>query len=509
MDTDLKPLGYSELARRYELDVLTSWCQCWLAPRGERKTQTVGYQTTSIYPPGYDPGDALGDHLTFALKYEGVNLEILSALFARVDEEELATFIKTRPTGKYARLVWFFYEWLTGKELPLDDLKQGNYIPALDPAKYYVVAGSLAERHKRQRVVCNLAGTVNYCPLVRKTQRLSDFLAMELDQRAREVVAQYPEELLYRATQYLFAKETKSSFEIEREHPDKRRTARFVELLRRAEHSEISKPELVRLQKETVEERFALEDYRDSQNYVGHSVSPTREIVHYVAPKPEDMGAMMEGWATCSHRMIESDVPSVVTAAVVGYGFVFLHPFDDGNGRLHRYLIHHVLSKKGFTPSGLIFPVSATMLRRISRYDETLEHFSRDLMQHVEYSLDENGEMTVSNETERYYRYLDMTYQAEALFSFAQETIEDELAAELEYLALFDKARSRMRQVVDMPDRKLDLFIRIGFQDCGRISKSKRSQFSMLTDDEINELSGIVQDLVEMQAKRIAEHGVA
>ena len=507
MNTDLKALGYSALAERHDLEALTPWCECWLAPRGERKTDTVGHHTTLIYPPRYDPGDALGDHLTFALKYEGVNLEILSALFATVDGEELTAFIKTRPTGKYARLVWFFYEWLTGKKLPLDDLKQGNYIPALDPAKYYAVAGPLAQRHKRQRVVCNLAGTGDYCPLVRKTQRLNDFLAMELDQRAREVIAQYSEELLYRATQYLFAKETKSSFEIEREHPDKRRTARFVELLRRAEHSEMSKSELIRLQKETVEERFALDDYRDSQNYVGQSVSPTREIVHYAAPQPEDIGAMMEGWVLCSHNMIESDVPAVVAAAVVGYGFVFLHPFDDGNGRLHRYLIHHVLAKKGFTPSGLIFPVSATMLKRMPRYDETLEHFSRDLMQHVEYSLNENGEMTVSNETGRFYRYLDMTYQAEALFEFTQDTIEEELIAELEYLDVFDKARNRMRQIVDMPDRKLDLFIRIGLQNRGRISKSKRGQFSMLTDSEVNELSKIVQDVIKARAGKVSATG--
>jgi Fic family protein len=36
--------------------------------------------------------------------------------------------------------------------------------------------------------------------------------------------------------------------------------------------------------------------------------------------------------------------------------FVYIHPFDDGNGRLHRYLIHHVLSRTRFTPAGLVLP---------------------------------------------------------------------------------------------------------------------------------------------------------
>ncbi|MBT4512501.1 MAG: Fic family protein [Chloroflexi bacterium] len=496
MNEDLKALGYSELIKRYSLDVLSPWCESWLASRGERKTHVEQNLTTSIYPPRYDPGDELGDQLTFALKYEGVNLEVLSALFGVIDSEDLVQFIKTRPTGRYTRLTWFFYEWLTGQELPLDNLKTGNYISALDSEKYYVVEEPLAEKVRRQRVLCNLPGTADYCPLVRKTERLHMFDSMKLDERARSMLSEYSEELLYRATQYLFAKETKSSFEIEREHPDKRRTARFVELLRRAEGASVTEAEVVRLQKEIVDERFALDTYRNFQNYVGQSVAPSREIIHYASPKPENIGAMMAGWIQCSNNMIASDIPSVVSAATVGYGFVFLHPFDDGNGRLHRYLIHHVLAKKHFAPSGLIFPVSATMLKNMTRYDKTLECFSRQIMQHVEYSVDDKGEMAVLNDTARFYRYQDMTQQAEGLFEFVRDTIETEFLDELEYLDAFDQSKTRMREIVDMPDRKLDLFIRLSLQNRGRLSKSKRPLFDKLTDDEIDKMTSVVMDVI-------------
>ena len=60
-------------------------------------------------------------------------------------------------------------------------------------------------------------------------------------------------------------------------------------------------------------------------------------------------------------RMIDSAVNPVIIAAT-SFGFVYIHPFEDGNGRLHRFLIHYVLAGTSFTPSGIIFPVSAIML---------------------------------------------------------------------------------------------------------------------------------------------------
>ena len=46
----------------------------------------------------------------------------------------------------------------------------------------------------------------------------------------------------------------------------------------------------------------------------------------------------------------------VIAAAILAFGFVYVHPFDDGNGRIHRYLIHHVLARREFSPAGVVFP---------------------------------------------------------------------------------------------------------------------------------------------------------
>jgi hypothetical protein len=192
--------------------------------------------------------------------------------------------------------------------------------------------------------------------------------------------------------------------------------------------------------------------------------------------------------------MDEGAVSAVVHAAAVAYGFVFLHPFQDGNGRIHRFLIHNVLARRGFTPKGIMFPVSASMLKNLADYDDSLEAFSRPLMALAEYSLDKEGRMTVQNDTALWYSYVDMTPQAEALFRFIQQTIDTELVEELVFLANYDETKRAIQEIVDMPDRQIDLFIRYCRQNNGRLSARKRaSHFDSLSEDEIARMEQAIQ----------------
>jgi Fic family protein len=205
------------------------------------------------------------------------------------------------------------------------------------------------------------------------------------------------------------------------------------------------------------------------------------------------MEGMMASHARMSRR--GAAVHPVVHAAVVGYGFVFMHPFEDGNGRIHRFLIHNVLARRGFAPPGIIFPVSAAMLKRLDAYNASLEAFSRPLMANVEYTLDEQGRMTVHNTTADFYRYIDLTPQVEALFDFIRETIDVELVEELRFLTNYDRTKHAIQMVVDMPDRLIDLFIRCCLQNHGKLSERKRPEFfSMLRDDEVAAMEKSVQE---------------
>lgn len=488
-----RPAGYEALIAKYGLEVIPNWHRSFIATGGTHRIKTVSGITEEIYPSKYRPRDGLGDHLAFALKYDGINLSILASLFRVIPQDEFLAYVKSRPTGKYARRLWFLYEFLTASVLPLEDVKQGNYVDLLDSDQYYTTTP--ARQIRRQRVNDNLLGDAGFCPIIRRTEALRGFQEADLTERCRRVVSAYSPDLMKRALSYLYTKETKSSFEIEHIRPSSTRTERFIAMLQLAERQDFcEKTRLINLQNRIVDPRFKDSDYRTVQNYVGESVAWRRERVYFACPKPEDVAPLMGGLIAAHERMDKGGVPPVIHAAAIAYGFVFLHPFEDGNGRIHRFLIHNILARRGFTPEGIMFPVSASMLKNPAEYDASLEAFSRPLMPLVEYALDEDGRMTVHNDTARWYAHIDMTPQAEALYKFIEHTIDTELVEELSFLAKYDETKKAIQDVIDMPDRQIDLFIRFCIQNNGRLSARKRaSQFRFLSDEEVVRMELAIQ----------------
>jgi hypothetical protein len=249
------------------------------------------------------------------------------------------------------------------------------------------------------------------------------------------------------------------------------------------------------LQNCIVDPRFKDSDYRVSQNYVGQAVAYQKEIVHFICPKPDDLPSLMEGLIDSHTRMQTGNVSPVIHAATIAYGFVFMHPFEDGNGRIHRFLVHNILSLQKMVPRGLMFPVSAAMLKNPADYDASLEAFSRPLLKLIDYRLDEMGRMTVESDTACWYKYMDMTPQSEALYEFVNKTIEEELVDELSFLANYDNTKKAIQDNIDMPDRLIDLFIQLCLQNNGRLSARKRSaHFNFLTDEELIAMEHAVKD---------------
>src|SRR5207237_7384944 len=142
-----------------------------------------------------------------------------------------------------------------------------------------------------------------YCPLIRRTEALNEATLEELRKAVSSIVAQVDPVILARAVQYLYTKETRSSFAIERETPSKDRTERFVAALTHASEFDASaKEQFVRLQNLIVDPRYAQHDWRTIQNFVGQMASDWSERVHFVCPKPEDVPSLMDGWMRMVQR---------------------------------------------------------------------------------------------------------------------------------------------------------------------------------------------------------------
>lgn len=206
--------GYAHLLRKYSVKAPALLHISLITDVSARRAVTLGRVIEETFPERYAPGDADFDHLVFALKYDGVELAILGRLFRSLDRGELEGRIAAKPTSKYTRRIFFLFELLTGERLALADLQRSRYCEVLESDEYFVSAGRPVPRY---RVNDNLLGDAGFCPVVRRTPLLTAASGKDLGQRAREIISAVDPSLLTRALSYLYTKETKSSFAIERE----------------------------------------------------------------------------------------------------------------------------------------------------------------------------------------------------------------------------------------------------------------------------------------------------
>jgi hypothetical protein len=78
--------------------------------------------------------------------------------------------LAAKPESSYARRAGFLYEWLTGERLVVEVPAKTRFVPALDETLQFGLGGGA--RDTRFRVIDNLPGSRDFCPLVRKTPYL-------------------------------------------------------------------------------------------------------------------------------------------------------------------------------------------------------------------------------------------------------------------------------------------------------------------------------------------------
>ncbi|MEF8943447.1 MAG: Fic family protein [Desulfohalobiaceae bacterium] len=482
--------GYSALIDAYELNVVLPRI---LLATGERhrKIRARGWL---ILTPRHAPQPSLPGHLGFALKHEGLDLAVLKRLFQATGPRPIEDLVRAQPTGTYARRIWFLYEWLLGQNLDLPDARAGRYVPVVDPDMQLAGQGRTSPRHK---VRDNLPGTPDFCPMVHRTSILLELMGLDLQDRARDVIQEVPQDVLARSAAFLLLQDSKASYAIEGEGSSRDRIQRWARALGQAGSRPLDLEELIRLQEVVIGDfRFVRQGLRTEGGFVGeHDRHTGQPIPEHLSARPQDLPELIQGLLTFENGP-GRELDPIVAAAALAFGFIYIHPFEDGNGRIHRYLIHHVLAERGFNPPAVVFPVSAVLLQRIEEYREVLRDYSARLLPAIQWEPTERGNVRILNDTADFYRYFDATPHAEFLYDCVRQTIERELPEETTFLRLYDEFRSRVESMLDMPEPTLNLLFRFLRQNQGCLSRRARTrEFKDLTEDEARRIEAIYAEL--------------
>lgn len=465
------------------------------------KHQRYNTDQWQVFTIRHKPDHDLTSHLTFALKYEGIDLYILKKLFQHTGSGSVLQMVNKEPTSQYSRRVWFLYEWLMDEVLDIPDLKTGTYVQIVNPKLQYTCASINSTRH---RIKNNLPGTPAFCPMINKTDKIENFIAKDLSGLIEKGLDGRDKDLIRRTAAFLLLKDSKASFAIEGEYPPNLRARNWGKAIGQSGKQELSIEELERLQDIVIgTKKLKNMGLRTQEGFIGeHDRETFSPLPDHISAKSKDLQFLIKGLLDANKLLQESGYDPVLAAATIAFGFVFIHPFSDANGRIHRYIIHHILTRMGYTKRGMIFPVSAAILNRIDEYQSILESYAAQRVELVEWEPTSDYNIKILNNTIDLYRYYDLSKQAAFLYECIEETIKKIIPEELDYLEKYDQITKYINNHLSLPNTKVDLLIKLLHQNKGRLSKDKRQkEFDHLSDEDVLSIENNFQSVFEIGHK--------
>jgi Fic/DOC family len=384
------------------------------------------------------------------------------------------------------------YEWFTETKLALPDLPPTGTIDMLDPESYYALAvGTPSTRH---RLRDNLPGTRDFCAIARRAAPMER--AADLSATAKKVVGDTDPNTVRRAAAFLLLSDSKCSFEIEGESPARARLERWGKAIGKAGSQPLSLDLLAGLQKEIIAEDSAITlGLRTAAVWVGDRDRERNPKPDFIGARHEDIESLM-ACLMAYDRMLTADrgFNPFVHAAGLAFGFAYVHPFEDGNGRLHRYLINHALAENKFSPKGVVLPTSAEILNNVGEYSDFLRSRSGPLLAFIEWKATEHRNVEVTNDTADLYRYPDVSDESAFLAKCVAATVEHTLPNEIAFLESYDAAIIGVTAIIDMSNNQMGLLVLQTVDNDGKIPKKRSNEYKALTDEKAQRIEAVIQD---------------
>jgi hypothetical protein len=427
------------------------------------------------------------EHILFALKHEGVNLQILAEAMTHVQPAALVEELRGTPSGGYIHLACYLWETLT--QNTLEDIPEiaGPSIELFDPRDY--ITGP-AQRNARWRVVFNGLGSPRYCATVERTAAIQSAIDGNLLGRAKAFLEGLGKGVLDRTLAWAYLHETRDSFAIEQETPSEDKARAFMALLRQAHDKRpLTEDYLVALQTATVtNSHVQAAGFRAEQNWLG-GAGRGATAVTYIPPPPALVPVLMDELMHFANASA-GKVDAIVAAAVISFGFVYIHPFMDGNGRLSRFLFHQALCQSDQLANGLVLPVSVAMKKHESEYLSVLQEYSRPARERwqVTWHDSDNYEFAFNGDPgHSIYRYWDATPCVEFGFQMAEQALDIELRQEIQFIARYDAIAAAINERFDLRGSDLSTLIVSCIDSNGVVSKRRRDQFAARVPEAVFE----------------------
>lgn len=430
-----------------------------------------------LVPHKLAPEPTLLHQALFALKHEGVRLDLLVSALRRIAPTDLLACVQATPNSVYGRKLGHLWERMHQQRLPGDPRVASAYAPLFDPGEYFV---GPPQRDARWRIEFNGLGDMHFCPVVRKTPTLSSLIEKDILGQAQAFARSVGQAMLERALNWAYLSETEGSFAIEGEAPSADKTTLFAALLRRAhEQRPLTEALLVEWQNAAITNPFdKAVQFRTEQNRLQRDV-PGAAGVTYVPPPPDLAVELMDGLMHLANRP-PATLDALVHAATVSFAFVLIHPFMDGNGRLSRFLIHHCLGQSGRLPPEFLLPISVAMKKHEAGYLSALTAFSkpaRELCQ-VTWAGDEHYAYDWKPEADTWFRYMDLTEAVAFTLEMADASLDTHMRQEVEFLELFDRVKRHINERHDLRGSDLATLIVTIFQNGGKLSNNRRKRYA-------------------------------
>jgi Fic family protein len=468
----------------------------------------------SSSPPNRQQDD-LRWHLDFHIRQEPLNLMLVALTFARVShsswQQYLACDVRNDATPS-KRILGFLYEFLTEKRIVLSKsatrhIRTMEPILILDPRLYMTGTVETDTTTKKWSVMNNLLGNRYFCPILRLNNQQTLNETKKLKQHINVIYKQTSNAIWKRTTSYLSKKETHSSWDIESAELSEEREDKFIALLRNAgktsEEEWFTEEWFISKQHIIVDQEVQAKTYRkfpiavcDTHEAKQHRFLQTSQKIHYAGVPFHELNNYMDAIRIVATKT--NDLDPIARATVLSFAFVYAHPFEDGNGRLHRFILHDCLVREQFLAHGLTLPLSTYIQLHPIEYDNVLESISVPLMHNLRYDQTKDVEIQPLNKAEclPYWRYPDLTLHAEFIKSIVSDIIQVELKEEIDYLEKYDNLMEILQKYDIRTKAQKQMIVTTMMTNQGRLSNNVVKKLKKeLTAEVLEEIQAEGMDL--------------